>query len=163
MIILIRTNSSNYDFCPLTEQLNTELIERYGDLQKEYSKHNKTEGIDTVVIAYYAETAAGCGCFKMIDNETVEIKRMFVKSEFRGQGISKQILAELEKWASEKGFTRAVLETGNKQHEAIGLYTRMGYSRIANYGPYADMENSICMAKLFNFTLTDNKNNPFLP
>ena len=89
----------------------------------------------------------GCGCFKKFNNSTVEIKRMFVPLSFRGKGISKKLLIELEQWAKEKGFSGFVLETGKKQHEAIGLYTKLGYQQIENYGQYVDMPNSVCFRK----------------
>jgi GNAT superfamily N-acetyltransferase len=85
-----------------------------------------------VIIVYENGLAVGCGRFKVYDNDSVEIKRMFVKSDFRGKGISKLILNELEKWATELGFTRAILETGIKQPEAIGLYNKAGFIRIEN-------------------------------
>ena len=90
---------------------------------------------------------AGCGCFKKYGPDTVEIKRIYVKPEYRGAGIAQQILAELERWAVEAGFSAAILETGNKQPEAIGLYQKNGYRRIANYGPYAGLADSICFGK----------------
>ena len=91
--------------------------------------------------------AVGCGCFKPYSANAVEIKRMYVKTENRGKGISKQILTELENWALELGFTHSILETGPKQPEAIGLYIKSGYSRIENFGQYAAMPNSICFSK----------------
>jgi len=53
----------------------------------------------------------------------------------------------LENWAKELGFTKAILETGTKQHEAINLYRKHSYSQIPNYGQYADLETSICFVK----------------
>jgi GNAT superfamily N-acetyltransferase len=72
---------------------------------------------------------------------------MYVVPEFRGRGISGQLLLELEKWAAEDGFRVIRLETGNKQPEAIALYLKRGYLPIAPYGPYVDEESSLCMEK----------------
>ena len=72
---------------------------------------------------------------------------MYVKPAYRGHGISKLILSELEKWAAEMGFKNAVLETGRKHHEAIGLYKGTGYKEISNYGPYKHMPDSLCFGK----------------
>jgi GNAT superfamily N-acetyltransferase len=57
------------------------------------------------------------------------------------------ILGELENWALEMGYRQAVLETGNKQVEAIAMYEKLGYSVIPNYPPYENMTTSICMQK----------------
>ncbi len=72
---------------------------------------------------------------------------MFVQADYRGKGISKVILGKLEDWAIELGYTKSVLETGKGQPEAIGLYTKHGYSLIENFGQYADMPNSVCFEK----------------
>jgi putative acetyltransferase len=90
----------------------------------------------------------GCGCFKPFDNTSVEIKRMFVKPEARGNKISALILQELEDWAQGLGFENTVLETGSKQVEALGLYQKAGYTLIPNYGPYIDLPDSICFKKV---------------
>ena len=72
---------------------------------------------------------------------------MFVHLDYRGKGISKTVLNELEKWAQDNGFKKAILETGTKQFEAIGLYQKSGYKKIDNYGQYAGIETSVCMLK----------------
>jgi GNAT superfamily N-acetyltransferase len=112
-----------------------------------YVEFNKIENLQTVVLAYFDGIPAGCGCFKENDTSTVEIKRMFVPTEFRGKGISKLILETLENWAKELGFIYSILETGKPHHEAIGLYTKFGYQQIHNYGQYANMPHSVCFKK----------------
>ena len=147
MILIKRCNSKNPDFRSLIYGLDLELNSRYGQLQAEYNKYNKIESINTVVVAYIEGTPVGCGCYKKYDATTVEIKRMFVNKAFRGQGISKMILRELEAWAKEDNYESAILETGVKQTEAIGLYQKSGYNGIENYGQYIGNTNSVCMQK----------------
>ena len=72
---------------------------------------------------------------------------MYVDIGYRGFGISKKILGELENWANELGFKYAILETGIEQPEAIGLYKKSGYQTIDNYGQYKGMDSSVCMKK----------------
>ena len=147
-IILKRTDSTDADFHLLIALLDKELNERYGDLmQSTYDRHNHIIDIDTVVLAYNNDTPVGCACFKKYDNTSVEIKRMFVKATERGQGIAYKILSELELWAKENGFTYSILETGDKQHEAVALYQKLGYAITENYDPYSDLTTSICMRK----------------
>ncbi len=142
-----RTTSSNADFRMLVGELDEDLNSRYGDLQKQYNGFNRVEQIDTVVIARIDGKAIGCGCFKPFDNETAEIKRVFLRKECRGNGFADVILKELERWAAELGFRSAVLETGKGQPEAIRFYTKQGYTLIPNYGQYSGNENSVCMKK----------------
>jgi putative acetyltransferase len=148
MIKLLRCNSENQDFRDLVSILDEDLNSRYGILQAQYEKFNKIESIETVVVAYQDEIPVGCGCFKKFDDRSVEIKRMFVKIENRGQGIAKMILTELERWAEETGNKTSFLETGIKQYEAISFYTNFGYKRIENFGQYIGNSNSICMSKV---------------
>ena len=57
------------------------------------------------------------------------------------------ILAELESWAGEIGFTECILETGHRQQSAVRLYQREGYNVIPNYDQYAGVDSSVCMKK----------------
>lgn len=147
MTKIVRSTSENRDFQELVSLLDQELDSRYGIVQKQYHQYNRIVSLDTVVIAYQDGQAAGSGCFKAFDANSVEIKRMVVKPDLRGTGIAEKILLELEHWAVEKGYTQAVLETGKKQPEAIRFYGRLGYKTIENYGQYIGNTNSICMAK----------------
>ena len=131
----------------LIKLLDDDLNGQYGELQKQYDKHNKVDYINDVVIIYDDEVPVACGGFKEHDSESVEMKRVFVKKENRRQGLSKKVINELEKLVQAKGYKYAVLETGKKQIEAINLYKSSGYEMIENYGPYVGNENSICMKK----------------
>lgn len=144
---ILNTNSTNIDFDKLTKLLDYDLNERYGELQKQYDKHNKVDHINDVIIIYMDDVPVACGAFKEYNINSIELKRIFVKKENRRQGLSKLIINELEKIGKEKGYRYAVLETGSNQYEAISLYKNNGYEIIGNYGPYVGNENSICMKK----------------
>ena len=147
MIRLERTTSDNEDFRLLISELDKELRSRYEEKQAIYDQYNIIENNRNVVIAYKDEMPVGCGCFKKFDDRSVEIKRMFVKPEYRGQKIAASILQELENWAIEFNISGTILETGIKQHEAIHLYQKSGYIVVENYGPYKGLPESICMQK----------------
>lgn len=144
---LKRTHSGDADFRMLIKELDNDLRELNGDIMDVYDGHNVIDQIDTVVIAYQGDLPAGCGCFKKYGDNTVEIKRMYVRPNARGKGISKMILNELEAWAKSLGFAYVVLETGSKQQQALGLYNRAGYVNIPAYPPYIDLPDSICFKK----------------
>lgn len=134
----------------LVAELDKDLWDRYGSMQLEYQKYNVIENLATVVIAYDDTIPVGCGCFKKFDDNTVELKRMFVAASHRGKGIGGAIIKELEKWAKELNVESIVLETAQRQPEAIHLYKKNGYLPIPNYGQYTDMSESICMKKKLN-------------
>jgi GNAT superfamily N-acetyltransferase len=146
-MIIKRITNTHRDFLTLTRELDGELKGIYGSLQAVYDQHNVLDPIDTAIVGYENAEPMACGCFKTIDTERVEIKRLYVKPNFRRKGFSSEVLQALEAWAAELGYAAALLETGKKQPEAIGLYRKFGYQTIANYGPYIGIENSLCMQK----------------
>ena len=149
---ILNTDSTNVEFTKLIKLLDNDLNERYGELQKQYNKHNKIDYINDVVIIYKDEVPVACGAFKERNIYNIELKRIFVKKENRRQGLSKLIISELEKIGRSKGYKYALLETGIIQHEAINLYKNTGYEIIENYEPYIGNTNSICMKKdLFRY------------
>lgn len=148
MIKLIRTDSSNKDFIELVCLLDKELQIRDGAEHTFYAQYNKIDKIKNVVVAYEDDVTVGCGAIKEYEPGTMEVKRMFVKDEYRSKGIATFVLLELEKWTRELGYSKCILETGLKQPEAIRLYTKNNYSVIPNYGQYAGVDNSVCMEKV---------------
>ena len=145
---IIRTDNKNVDFNKLIIELDAYLKVTDGEDHEFYNQFNGLDNIKNVVIAYQDSQAVGCGAFKKLDNETIEIKRMYVKFAHRGSGTAQAILNSLELWASEKGFKKCILETGNRQVEAIKFYKKAGYKSIPNYGQYAQMDDSNCFEKL---------------
>jgi GNAT superfamily N-acetyltransferase len=146
-IEIIKTDSKNPDFIDLIAALDKSLWERYPELKTNYWGNNILELNPNVVVVYLHDKPVACGCFKKYDQNTIEIKRMFVSPEARGMGLAQTILRELELWAHDLGYSFSVLETLYKQKEAITLYQKTGYSIVDNYEPYVGLENSICMRK----------------
>ncbi len=143
-----RTDSSHRDFQRLVGQLDAYLAEVNGETNAFYAQFNRIKQINHAVVAYDdQQTAIGCGAMKPYDKQSVEIKRMFVPIEYRGSGVAVAMLDALEIWAKEAGFKRCVLETGSFMPDAVRLYEKYGFQRIANYGQYADMEDSLCFEK----------------
>ena len=142
-----RANAEDQNFKALVPLLDKDLAFRDGKDAPFFAQYNKIDSIKYVVVAYFKNEPAGCGAIKYYDAETMEVKRMYVKPEYRKKGIARAVLADLEKWAVELGFTFCILETGKKMPEAIGLYESSGYDYIPNYGQYANVHTSVCMKK----------------
>ena len=147
MVICFRTDSGNEDFRKLVNELDADLRIRDGEDYAFFAQFNKLDAIKQVVVAYDNETPVGCGAIKAYSPDTMEVKRMYVPSNKRGQGIASTILKELEQWTVESGCTKCRLETGVKQPEAIGLYKKSCYKRIPNFGQYENVESSVCFEK----------------
>ena len=82
--------------------------------------------------------------------DALEVKKVFVAPEYRGRGISKMLMAEVEVVAREEGVTSLVLQTGNRQPEAIALYLAVGYRQIPVFPPYDVMDVSMCFGKILD-------------
>ena len=147
MYKLIRTNSQNKDFIDLVKLLDEDLARRDGEDHSFYAQYNKLDNINHALVLYKNNLPLSIGAIKEFGAESMEVKRMYTLSEFRGQGLAKRVLLELENWANELGYKRCVLETGKRQPEAINLYKKNGYKSISNYGQYIGIQNSLCFEK----------------
>jgi putative acetyltransferase len=150
MIRTVRTNSENSGFIQLVARLDNLLAEMDGRDHDFYNQYNKIDKLKHVVVAYSDELPVACGAIKEFDPETMEVKRMFTDESHRGKGLATKVLIELEKWALELGYSKCILETGKRLHDAVRLYEKSGYQLIPNYGQYIQMENSICFEKKLN-------------
>jgi putative acetyltransferase len=83
-------------------------------------------------------TPAGCGGIKLFGTEYGELKRMYVRPQFRGSGFGRLMLNHLADYARAHGVALLRLETGTHQRAAIGLYERMGFQRIPPFGAYRE-------------------------
>jgi GNAT superfamily N-acetyltransferase len=79
--------------------------------------------------------------------DSLEVKRVFVDPAYRGRGISKLLMLELERIARELGATSLILQTGNLQVEAITLYEKLGFVPIERFGLYAPIPFFLCYGK----------------
>lgn len=101
-------------------------------------------------IARVEDRAAACGGILLSADEYAEIKRMYVRPEYRGGGLGRLMLEHLAWFALEQNIHTLRLETGIFQTEAISLYEKMGFQRIPPFGPYTDDPVSICYEKKLN-------------
>jgi GNAT superfamily N-acetyltransferase len=78
-----------------------------------------------------------------------EVKRVIVSAGQRGRGIGRALMNHLEQLAREGGAPRIILQTGDRQPEAVALYERVGYTPIPIYEPYVEtIPNSLCFEKV---------------
>ena len=83
-------------------------------------------------------SAMGCGGVALFD-DYAEVKRMYTRPKARGYGLAKALLQRIEAETRAAGKPVLRLETGPLQHEAIGLYRRMGFTACGAFGAYAAM------------------------
>jgi putative acetyltransferase len=145
----VYTDGKNKDFVMLCGMLDEYLNGSVGGEKQraQYAQYNTLEHIRDVIIAYDGGTPAACASFKQYEEGVAEVKRVFVREEYRGRGISRDMMSLLEEKAKERGYSSLILETGAPLTAAIGLYKKLGYRVTENYGQYAVMKESVCMRK----------------
>lgn len=143
------------DAVDLITELQAFYAERYGDgdgtpMQPEQF----APPAGYFVIGYVGELPAACGGWRVrsggepgLRDGDAELKRMYVRPEYRGRGFARELLAHLEEAAWAAGCGRVVLETGTRQPEAIALYVSSGYVPTVRFGLYRDEPGSRCYAK----------------
>lgn len=102
------------------------------------------QGVEFYVIRYNG-AAAGCGGVQIFDDEPAygEVKRMYVRPAFRGLGLAKAMLRQIEAFTRTQGVNVLRLETGTVQTEALGLYKRFGFYAVGPFGDYVASDNNL--------------------
>jgi GNAT superfamily N-acetyltransferase len=134
-----------------------ELTERYGTPDEnpvESIQFDPPEG--GFLVAYQGGVPVACAGWRTLSHffedsgvaeDVAEIKRMYAVPAVRGAGVATALLAAVEDSAREHGMRRMVLETGQRQPEAVRFYARSGYEQIANYGYYRDEPDCVCFGR----------------
>jgi GNAT superfamily N-acetyltransferase len=123
---------------PLFADLAVEYDTRYGDLfggaSEELTRYPVTEFLppsgDFVLLLAEGVPVAGGAFRRHADPGTAEVKRMWTATTHRRRGLARRVLAELERRAADRGYTRMYLTTGPRQPEARDLYLAVGWTPL---------------------------------
>ena len=99
------------------------------------------------LVAWLDGMPIGCGAIATMNESTAHVKRVFVRSGFRGNGFGRRTMDGLEKMAVELGHSLPFLETADEQLEAVSMYTILGYERVPCTGRIPRTERSIGFEK----------------
>ncbi len=87
-----------------------------------------------LLLAYYEGRAAGCIALRELEAETCEMKRLYVRPEFRGRSLGRTLADRIVREAREIGYRRMRLDTVEPvMKDAVAMYRRMGFREIAAY------------------------------
>ena len=136
----------------LVEQVQQEYVARYGGPDEavvDPAEFLPPQGL--FLVAEVDGVPAACGAWRAMEpdagqRKTAEIKRVYVEPGFRRRGLAQEVVARLERGAAAAGFT-TVLNTGDRQPEALALYAELGYRPVAGYGVYACSPGAVFLGK----------------
>jgi GNAT superfamily N-acetyltransferase len=120
------------DAVALIADVQQEYVVRYGDQDQtpvDPAEFSPPQGL--FVVAYVEDVPAACGGWRAHGTD-VELKRMYVRPSFRGRGLARAGLAELERAAAAAGFAR---------------YTSAGYTPVPSFGYYANAPEAVHLGK----------------
>lgn len=86
-----------------------------------------------LLLAQEGEQAAGCVALRPLDDGACEMKRLFVRPDYRGQGLGRLLAAQMVSEATALGYVVMRLDTLETLKSAMQLYTSMGFQRRAAY------------------------------
>jgi GNAT superfamily N-acetyltransferase len=135
------------------------FAEYFDHLRIDYEFNEKENDIDNIrqtyispdgalLILYNKKEAIGCGAIRRIDNESAELKRMYIKFEYQGLGLSKELLEKLIQRARDMGYKRILLDTLPAMSAAIRLYQQFGFTETDRFN-----ENPVEDARFFKLEL----------
>jgi GNAT superfamily N-acetyltransferase len=104
----------------------------------------------TYLLAYLDGVPLASGALRPLDEQTAEVRRMYVLRTARRGGLARAMLVALEARARALGYRRLRLETGCRQQPAMALYEASGFRRIPPFGPYVDDPTSVCFEKVLS-------------
>ena len=146
---IVFSDEKDERFLKLVDELDAGYYERIGDELSKYDSYNEFKNPHVVILALDNDTAVACASYRVFDNDSVEFKRVFVKKEYRKRGIAYNLIVQLEKSVIERNFRYSYIVTGKNNHAAIGLYKKLNYELIDNFGQFGNDDRVVCMRKEF--------------
>lgn len=148
MITIVEHQIDSDEARSLIHELDAELCECYHK-ESVHGVEAKSfiEAGGKFFIAKLDSKYVGCVAMRPFDESSAEIKRMYVRKAYRGRGISRLLLDHIESCTQGLGYSRILVETGDRQPEAQALFRSNGYHQIDPFGEYLDDPHSVCFKK----------------
>jgi len=132
----------------LEAMVQQEYVRRYGGPDQTSTGPTEFAAPGGVfLVGWVGDEPVATGGLRRHDDESAEIKRMYVVDAHRGHGHARALLTGLEEFAVQAGYRQVVLETGAMQPEAITLYESSGYLPVEPFGFYRDSPLNRCFGK----------------
>ncbi|WP_410813976.1 GNAT family N-acetyltransferase [Micromonospora sp. 067-2] len=151
-VVVCRRRWDDADAVRLRAAMTREMRERYADRLSDPIHLPPAEVVGAASVAWTgvaytpAATPVGHAALRW-HGDDLELKRMYVVPAHRGRGVAALLLTAIEDAAAHLGARRIVLQTGDRQPDAVRRYERAGYVRIPVFPPYDVLPWSLCFAR----------------
>ena len=119
------------------------MIEFLGEDSHYYTRYTENEKIENVWVVYVENLPAGCIAYRTKADGVGEVKRLFLLKEYRGKGISKELMKAIEAHARSLGCTGLFLDTRITLEPAVSLYRIYGFDIVFQQGLYVQMRKEL--------------------
>ena len=148
-----------YDYKDEIKSLFTEYTEYLVENDIEFKKYLEIQKYDNEIenpedkygvpwgrlyIAFYENQVAGCIALRKLNDTQCEMKRLYVKPEFRNKGIAKMLVEKVISDSKEIGYSSMLLDTLPFLQTAIKMYKKIGFYEIGCYND-SPLDNTIYM------------------
>lgn len=140
---IVSISKVNQDAAELFAEHDDYLIEFLGEDRKYYTRYSNNENLENIWVAYSENVPAGCIAYRKKADSVGEIKRLYVRSGYRGKRLSKELIKTAQDYAKEKGCKTMFLDTRITLEPAVSIYRSCGYDIVFQQGLYIQMEKKI--------------------
>lgn len=140
---IISFNVNDESVLKLFSEHDDFMIDFLGDDKCYYTRYSENENIRKVWVAYVDNLPAGCIAYREKDTGIGEVKRLFIRKEYRGKRISEDLLRTVEGYAKEQGCHTLFLDTRITLEPAVSIYRAFGFNIVFQQGMYIQMEKKL--------------------
>lgn len=140
---IVSMNITDKSVLQLFSEHDDYMIDFLGDDKWCYTRYSENENIERVWVAYFDHLPAGCIAYRKKSDGVGEVKRMFIRDEYRGKGLSKKLLEIVDGHAKEQGCHTLFLDTRIILEPAVSIYRSFGFSIVFQQGLYIQMEKKL--------------------
>jgi GNAT superfamily N-acetyltransferase len=134
----------------LVAEIYADQTERYGGPDETVVEAVEFDPPDGGFLVAYAQgQPVGCVGWRSFEGseDVAELKRLYTAPEVRNQGVAAALMSAIEENARDHGRVRMILETGDRQPEAIALYTKLGYEPMEHFGYYKESNGVVSLGR----------------
>ena len=140
---IVSMNIADKSVLSLFSEHDDYMIDFLGDDKWCYTRYSENENIENVWVVYSDNFPIGCIAYRKKADGVGEVKRLYIRNEYRGKGISKKLLKTVECYAKEQGCNTLFLDTRITLEPAVYIYRSFGFNIVFQQGLYIQMEKKI--------------------